>query len=298
MIDSAVPVSAEPRPTGGAPQTPKRQWPSPGRIVAAVFVTAGAVVFALVLVYAVTSAVKPPGEVLATPLRWLPSEWHFDNFLEPFRQTTFARYFMNSAFVAVSVTVLNILTCSMAGYSFAKFRYPGRMALFALVIATLMVPIEVIYVPLYDLVNRLGWINTYWGLIIPYGTNAFGIFLMRQSILSVPDELIEAARLDGASETHILFRIVLPLVRGPLAAVSLFIFMTNWDAFLWPLLVAAERDLHTLPVGLAAMQSSYSSSFSMLLAAAVLAMLPTLLLFLFLQRHFVAGIATSAGINK
>lgn len=258
---------------------------------------AGGLIFASVFVYAVLSAVKPPDEVLAMKL-W-PSEWRWSNFTLPFKQTAFERYYLNSVVVGISVTALNVVTCTLAGYSFAKFSYRGRNLLFFLVLATLMIPLEVIYVPLYALVYKLGWVNSFWGLIIPSGTSAFGIFLMRQSMDSVPDELIDAARIDGAGELRILRSVVAPMMVSPMAALALFIFMANWDSHLWPLLVASDDAHRTLPVGLAAMQANNlgSSGIPTMMAAAVLALLPTLVLFLVLQRKFVEGVTMTAGIK-
>jgi ABC-type glycerol-3-phosphate transport system permease component len=258
---------------------------------------AGGLAFASVFLYAVLSAVKSPAEVLSNRL-W-PSTWHWSNFTLPFEQAPFARYYFNSVVVGVSVTLLNVFTCTLAGYSFAKFDYRGRDALFFLVLATLMIPLEVIYVPLYALVYDLGWVDSFLGLIIPSGTSAFGIFLMRQSIDAVPDELLDAARIDGAGELRILRSIVVPMVLSPMAALALFIFMANWDSHLWPLLVASDDAHRTLPVGLAAMQANNlgSGGVPTMMAAAVLALLPTLILFLALQRRFVEGITMTAGIK-
>ena len=246
-----------------------------GRVAVRLVVAAGGVVFAAVLVYATLSALKPAGEVLAVPLQWWPSRFEWHNFARPFTETDFARYYLNSVVVGVAVTLLNIVTCTLAGYSFSKFAYPGRNTAFVVVLATLMVPLEVIYVPLYALIYDLGWVNSFAGLIIPAGTSAFGIFLMRQAIDSVPDELLEAARLDGAGVIRTLLRII------------------------GPLLVASDDAHRTLPVGLAAMQANNlgASSLPMMMAAAVLALLPTVALFLSLQRRFVEGVAMSAGLR-
>jgi ABC-type glycerol-3-phosphate transport system permease component len=262
-------------------------------------VAAGGVAFAAVLAYAAISAVKPGGEVLAVPVRWWPSRFEWGNLALPFTETPFARYYLNSVVVGVTVTLLNVVTCTLAGYSFSKFAYPGRNVAFIVVLATLMVPLEVIYVPLYALIYDLGWVNSFAGLIIPAGTSAFGIFIMRQSIDSVPDELLEAARLDGAGVLTSLLRIVAPLVRGPVAALALFIFLMNWDSHLWPLLVASDDEHRTLPVGLAAMQANNlgASGIPMMMAAAVLALLPTIALFVSLQRRFVEGVALSVGLR-
>lgn len=270
-----------------------------GRVLRVSLTTLGGLVFVSVLVYAALSALKPASEVLAVPLSWLPSRFEWSNFVLPFTETPFARYYLNSVVVGVSVTVLNVVTCTAAGYSFSKFAYRGRNTVFVVILATLMVPVEIIYVPLYALVFQLGWVNSFAGLIIPAGTSAFGIFLMRQSIDSVPDELLEAARLDGAGELRTLVSIVAPVVRAPIAALALFIFMTNWDSHLWPLLVGADDAHRTLPVGLAAMQANNlgSAGVPMMMAAALLALLPTLLLFLSLQRRFVEGVTMTAGIR-
>jgi ABC-type glycerol-3-phosphate transport system permease component len=259
--------------------------------------TAGGLLFASVFAYAVLSALKPPGEVLSG--RLFPSHWLLSNFKLPFEQAPFARYYLNSVVVGASVTLLNVFTCTLAGYSFSKFDYRGRNVLFFVVLATLMIPLEVIYVPLYALVYDLGWVNSFLGLIIPSGTSAFGIFLMRQSIDAVPDELLDAARIDGAGEVRILRSVVVPIVRSPMAALALFIFMANWDSHLWPLLVASDDAHRTLPVGLAAMQANNlgAGGVPTMMAAAVLALLPTLVLFLALQRRFVEGITMTAGIK-
>lgn len=259
----------------------------------------GGLVMASVLVYAVVSAVKPPDEVLSRPMSWIPSEWRWSNFVLPFEQAPFGRYYLNSVFVGVSVTLLNVVTCTLAGYSFSKFNYRGRNFMFVLVLATLMIPLEVIYVPLYALVFDLGWANSFAGLIFPAATSAFGIFFMRQSMQSLPDELLDAARVDGAGEFRILRSIVVPMMASPMSALALFIFLTNWDSHLWPLLVGSDDAHRTLPVGLAAMQANNlgSNGIAMMMAAAVLALLPTLGLFLVLQRKFVEGITMTAGIR-
>ena len=270
-----------------------------GRRLLSIVLVGGGLAFAAVFAYAVVSAIKAPNEVLALPLSWWPDDARWSNFALPFRETPFARYFGNSIVVGVAVTLLNVLTCTLAGYSFSKFRYRGRNAAFVAVLATLMVPLEVIYVPLYALIYDLGWVNSFAALIVPAGTSAFGIFLMRQSIDAVPDELIEAARLDGAGVVRTLVSVVVPQLRGPIAALALFIFMMNWDSHLWPLLVAGDDAHRTLPVGLAAMQANNmgANGLPMMMAAAVLALLPTVLLFLSLQRRFVEGVAMSAGIR-
>ncbi|MGI5225516.1 carbohydrate ABC transporter permease [Actinoallomurus iriomotensis] len=257
----------------------------------------GGLLFASVFVYAVLSALKPADEVLST--HWWPSRFVWSNFTLPFTTVPFARYYLNSVVVGVAVTLLNVVTCTLAAYSFSKFSYRGRTLLYLIVLATMMIPLEVIYVPLYALVFKLHWVNSFAGLIVPAGTSAFGILLMRQSINGLPDEVLDAARLDGAGEMRILWRIVAPMMTAPMSALALVVFMTTWDSHLWPLLVGSDDGHKTLPVGLAAMQADNAGAtgIPMLVAAAVMAVLPTLLLFCFLQKRFVEGITMSAGIQ-
>lgn len=299
MTAPVTPAPALTRPSRPARQHRYRLGRSLRRALLWAVLAIGGVAFASVFVYAITSALKPASEILQVPMSWLPSTPVWENFVEPFTETAFARFYLNSTIVGITVTVLNVVTCTLAGYSFAKFSYPGRDVAFIVVLATLMVPLEVIYVPLYALIYDLGWVNSFAGLIVPAGTSAFGIFLMRQGILAVPDELLEAARIDGAGELRALVTIVVPLVRGPMAALALFIFMMNWDSHLWPLLVAQDDDHRTLPVGLAAMQANNlgAAGLPTMMAAAILALLPTLLLFLSLQRRFVEGVTMSAGLR-
>jgi multiple sugar transport system permease protein len=264
-----------------------------------IVIAAGAVIFLLVMAYGLLSALKPGGEVLSVPLQWFPSEWMWSNFLRPFQETQFATFLGNSVFVGISVTILNVVTCTLAGYGFAKFRFRGRQAMFLTVLATLMIPVEIIYVPLYALMYELDWVNTYLGLIVPAATSAFGIFLMKQAAEGIPEEMLEAARMDGASEIRILWQIVCPLLTGPMAVLALFIFITNWDSHLWPLLMGMDAQHTTLPPGLAAMQAANlgGAGLPMIMAAAVMALIPTLVLFLLLQRKFVDGIAATAGLK-
>jgi multiple sugar transport system permease protein len=296
MSEEVTPIAVA-RPAERTRRRSRRIGRRPRTLARFVVLLAGGLIFVSVFLYAVLSAVKPADEVLAMKL-W-PDKWQWSNFTLPFKQAPFARYYLNSVVVGVSVTLLNVVTCTLAGYSFAKFSYRGRNLLFFLVLATLMIPLEVIYVPLYALVFKLGWVNSFAGLIIPSGTSAFGIFLMRQSMESVPDELIDAARIDGAGELRILRSVVAPMMVSPMAALALFIFMANWDSHLWPLLVASDDAHRTLPVGLAAMQANNlgSSGIPTMMAAAVLALLPTLVLFIVLQRKFVEGVTMTAGIK-
>ncbi|OPZ62384.1 MAG: L-arabinose transport system permease protein AraQ [Firmicutes bacterium ADurb.Bin506] len=253
----------------------------------------GALAVAMPFLYAISTSLKDPFEVFEIPMKWIPAVAHWENYVKPFKTMGLARNFLNSVIVAVSVTTLNVFTCSMAGYSFAKFRYWGRDFFFLAVLATLMVPLQVILVPLFELVKRFGWINTYRGLIIPAGTSAFGVFLMRQYFLTVPSELMEAARIDGCSETGIFFRIMLPLVKPALSTLVIFIFMNNWNSFLWPLLAVTREEMMTLPLGIASFESTYSTNYPQLMAVSMASTLPVLIVFFTMQRQFIEGMALS-----
>lgn len=243
------------------------------------------------LIYMLSTSFKAQTEVFMLPIRWIPNELLFENYTIPLQEKPFLRWFFNSTFVASASTALVVVTSALAGYSFAKFKYPGRDLLFWIILATLMIPLEAMIVPLFILVRDLGWLNTYAGLIIPAGGSAFGIFLMRQHMLAMPDELIEAARIDGASELGIFWRIVLPMNQAAISALAIFSFMWNWNSFLYPLLVANRDEMRTLPIGLASFESAYSTNYPQLMAVSVLAILPVLLVFFVLQNKFIESMA-------
>jgi len=265
-----------------------------GHIALYIALTAGAVLILLPFAYMVSTSFKNTGEVFRTPIQWIPAHLKTANYSTPLQEHPIWRWFRNSLFVAVSVTLLNLLTCSLAGYSFAKFRYPGRNLMFGVVLGTMMIPLASMIVPLFILVKDLGWVDSYAGLIIPAGTSAFGIFLMRQQMVAIPDDLLDAARLDGSSEPRIFFGIVVPISRTALSSLAIFIFMWNWDSFFWPLLVTTDEKYRTLPLGIALFESSYGTNYPQLMAVAFLAMLPVLFVFLVLQRNFIEALTMSS----
>ena len=242
----------------------------------------------------ISTSVKNTGQVFRTPIQWIPSHLKLDNYSIPLHEHPIWRWFRNSLFVAVSVTALNLFTCSLAGYSFAKFKYPGRGLMFGIVLATMMIPLASMIVPLFIVVKNFGWVDSYAGLIIPAGTSAFGIFLMRQQMVAIPDDMLDAARLDGGSEPRIFFGIVVPISRTALSSLAIFIFMWNWDSFFWPLLVTTNEKYRTLPLGIALFESSYGTNYPQLMAVAFLAMLPVLFVFLVLQRNFIETLTMSS----
>ena len=235
---------------------------------------------------------KTQGELLQRPITWWPENPTLDNYERWLSQLNYGQYFTNSIVVAVAVVLGNIIFCSMVGYALAKMQFPGKKVLFALVMLTLMVPGVVTLVPMFVLVSNMGLVNTYPALILPFLAGPLGVFLMRQFMLGIPDALIEAARIDGAGEFRVFFRIVLPQCGPPLATLSILTFLGSWNNFLWPLVVAQTENMYTLPVALSLYSvGSNGTYYGLLMAGSVLVVTPILILFLFLQRYFVQGIA-------
>jgi multiple sugar transport system permease protein len=255
---------------------------------------AGFVVMATPFVWMILSSFKTTRELRQAPTRWIPQDPTLQNYRDLFQRLDFPRYFFNSTVVAVAVTAGNLLFCSMLGYALAKLQFPGKRVLFAVVLATLMIPGLVTLVPLFVLVANLNLTNTHAGLILPFVAGAFGVFLMRQFILGIPDDLLDAARVDGAGEYRIFFRIVLPLCGPALATLGVLTFLTYWNSFLWPLVVATTEDMYTLPVALALFSiGQQESNVALQMAGSVVVVLPVVVLFFAMQRYVIRGIATT-----
>jgi multiple sugar transport system permease protein len=242
-------------------------------------------------------AFKPAAELRTTTPTLLPQDWTLKNFSTLFSKLDFATYFVNSAIIAVTVTVANLLFCSMAGYALAKLEWRGRSKVFGLVLATLMVPGSVTLVPLFVLMSKLGLVNSYAAVILPFAAGAFGVFLMRQFMLGVPRDLLDAARVDGAGEWRIFWRIVLPLSKPALAALGIFQFLASWNNFLWPLVALTDESKYTLPVALATFAIGQNKAdYGLMMAGAVALVAPVIVVFLLLQRHFTQSI-TMTGLK-
>jgi len=264
------------------------------RTVLYAVLVAGLLVVVGPFLWMLLSSVKPEAEIRQVPPTWWPKTFTSVNYHELFGRLDFPKYFGNSLLVAVIVTAGNLIFCSALGYALAKLRFPGRKLLFLLVLGMLMVPGMAVFVPQFVLVSNLNLVDTYAGLVLPFLAGPFGVFLMRQYLLSLPDELIEAARVDGAGEFRIFWRIVLPLSRPALATLGILTFLASWNNFLWPLVVATTEDKYTLPVALALYSVGQNRiNFGLALAGAVVVVLPVLLVFLLLQRYFLRGIATT-----
>lgn len=250
------------------------------------------VVWLFPLVWMTLTALSPPGSLVGGGLPAIG-----DLGLETVRQaltdypvTTWA---VNSMAIAVVAVVLTVVVDLLAGYVLAKRRFPGRAVVLLAIIATLMIPVQVLLIPQFELVAQLGWVNSYWAVIVPRSAEAFGIFLARQYFLSIPDELLEAARLDGANQWQVFTRVILPLAMPLVAVLVVMTFTYRWNEFAWPLVALRDPELYTLPVGLAFLQGQYATDYPTLMAGALLSMLPILALFVVAQRFFVAGLARS-----
>ncbi|MEU8246770.1 carbohydrate ABC transporter permease [Nonomuraea sp. NPDC048916] len=239
------------------------------------------------------SSVKPETEIRRDPPTFWPETFTLDNYRELLERVHIGQAFANSVIVALAIVAGNLLFCSMVGYGFAKLRFRGRDTVFALVLAQMAVPAIVLMIPQFVLIAKLGMVNTFIGIILPGLITPLGVFLMRQFIADLPDELIHAARVDGAGEFRIFFGIVLPLCRPALATLGLITFLGAWNNFLWPAVVAQSEDVYTLPVALNILNGHEGTHYNLLIAGAMIVVAPILVLFVFLQRFFIQGIATS-----
>lgn len=246
-------------------------------------------------VWMLVSSLKPFSEIFAGD-SFLPQRPTLDNYVRLFQAGGALLKVWNSFFIATVFTVAAVLLCTLGGYAFAKFRFPGRRTLFATMLATITIPFAVVMIPLFIMMrNVFGWIDTPWPLIVPTAANAFGIFFMRQYLLAFPDEMLDAARVDGASEPAIFWRIVLPTSIPGLVSLGIIFFMARWNDFLWPLAILRSDEVRTLPLMLIALQGPPGrTAYDLLMAGSVVSVLPMVVVFLFLQRHLVAGATTGA----
>lgn len=255
-------------------------------------VIALAVIFVLPFVWMLTTAVKPREEIFLYPPRWIPSLWQVQNFAEAWTKAPFARFFVNSVVVTGSVVVIQLATAALAAYAFARLRFPGKGLLFMAYLSIMMVPTQVTLIPNFITLRKLGMLNTYWALILPFAATGFGTFLIRQHFLSIPGELFDAATVDGATHLHTLWHVCLPLARPALATFGLLTAMWHWNDFFWPLIVTNSIEMRTMPLGLVVFtHSEQGTSWNLLMAAGIFTALPIVVLFLIAQRYFVQGIA-------
>jgi len=272
----------------------RRRIPGFRPVISHALLVVVALLFAAPLIFALATSFKPQNEVFTSPPTLIGSKLRFENYVEAFRFAPFARYFFNSFVVAITGTAVVVAASSLSAFAFARLRFRGRELLFVLFLGTLMVPQEVLIVPMYWLMQLLGWVDSTQALILPFAFTAFGTFLLRQFFLTVPAELVDSARVDGAGLFSIFLRIMLPLARPAVAVLAMFTFIAYWGSFLWPLIVIDRVDVQgTVPLGLNSFMAQQGTQWNLMMAAAMLAMVPSVLLVVLLQKNLVRGLLTS-----
>jgi multiple sugar transport system permease protein len=268
--------------------------PARGALWIYVLLTLGILLMVGPFLWMLLGSLKPQPEFLVNPPTFLPKAPTTDNYERLFGQLDFPRFFFNSSVVALVVTVGNVLFCPMLGYALAKLQWRGKRLIMGLVLATLMVPAGITLIPNFVLMSNLGFVNTYPGLILPFLVGPFGVFLTRQFMYGIPDELLEAARIDGANEWRIFWQVVIPITVPVLATLGILTFLGSWNSFLYPLVIAQEPGMYTLPVALATFATGqYEADHGMLMAGSVVLVVPVLIIFILFQRWITQGIATT-----
>ncbi|MGG3625088.1 carbohydrate ABC transporter permease [Bacillus gobiensis] len=248
----------------------------------------GAILMIFPFLWMISTSFKVPAEIFSFQL--IPENPTIQNYIRIFTDTLFGRWFLNSLFIASLTTLSVAFFDTLIGYILAKFSFVGQKVIFFAILSSLMVPTEMLIIPWYIMSSQLGWVDTYWGIMFPGVISAFGIYLMKQFIESIPDDLLDAARIDGMSEFGIFIKIVIPLVKPAISALCIFTFLGNWNAFLWPLIISQSEDVRTLPVGLAFFSSENESNWEMVMTGAALSVIPLILVFLFFQKRIIKGI--------
>ncbi len=256
-----------------------------------VLLLAGCAIMLLPFFWMVTTSLKTQAEALRVPPLWFPSTLQWQNFAKAWNAAPFGWYFFNSFFMAITTTTGEVFTTILAAYTFAKMKFFGKNVLFAILLGTLMIPGQMLLLPNYVTMARLSWLDKYQALIIPWLVSVFGIFLLRQFFRSVPDELLDAARIDGCSRFRFLFTIMVPLSKPAIFTVALFKFLGSWNSFQWVLIMTNSAKMRTVPVGLQVFSSEIGTAYEQLMAASVLAIIPVLVLFFFTQKQFIQGVA-------
>jgi multiple sugar transport system permease protein len=262
-------------------------------VVSQILLSLVALLFLVPIIWMLVSALKPSAEVFTVPPTLFGSEVKFGNFIEAWNYLPFGRFIVNTLFVAGVGTLITLVASAMSGYAFARLNFRFRGGLFVLYLSTLIVPQEVIVIPMFLVMQRLGWVNSYQALILPWAFTAFGTFLLRQFFLTIPRELEEAAKIDGCGHIRILRNVIIPISAPALAVLAVFTFISYWNSFLWPLIIINDTDKMTVPLGLDLFLGQQGQRWELLMAAATISMIPTVILVLALQKHLVRGIALS-----
>lgn len=263
------------------------------RAIQYVLLAAIAIITLLPLIWMISSSFKLSNEVFTNPIQWIPETFHFSNYAKIWEKVDFARFTWNSTKLTVIVTGIQLITCSFAAYGFTKCKFKGRDALFLFYIATIAIPWQVFMLPQYIMMQKVGLVDSHFGYILIQSFGAFGVFLLRQFFLSIPDELLEAARIDGLSEYGSYFRIVLPLAKPAMATLAIFTFVNVWNDFMGPMIYFDSERNKTIPLGIRMFVGQYSTEYQLIMAASVLSLIPVIIIYVTCQKYFVQGIATS-----
>lgn len=251
------------------------------------------VITLLPLIWMLSASFKLSTEVFTSPIRWIPETFHWENYIQIWQKVDFGRFTWNSAKLTVLVTIIQLLTCSFAAYGFTKCKFPGRDTLFLGYVATIAIPWQTFMLPQYMMMNRMHLVDSHLGYVLLQSFGAFGVFLLRQFFLGIPNELLEAARIDGLSEYGIYFRIVLPLAKPAMATLAIFTFVTIWNDYMGPMIYFNTEANKTIPLGIRMFVGQYSADYQLIMAASVLSLVPVLVMYVFCQKYFVQGVATS-----
>lgn len=275
----------------------KKQKISVTKIIDSVLTHIGIYILAILtfapFMWMILTSLKDMGDIFQYPPKFFPEEFHFDNYSKVFDAAPFGRYYLNSVFVAVTVTIGQLITCSMAAYAFARLKFKGRDPLFYLFLATMMIPFNVTMIPGFMVLHWFGWIDTYKALIVPGLASAFGTFLLRQFFMTIPKELEEAAVIDGANKLQVLWKVIIPNAKPALATLAIFTFMGVFNDFIWALIVVNTEEMRTVQLGLAVFRDRYLTQWDLLMAGSVTSILPILIVFFVAQKYFIKGITLS-----
>lgn len=266
------------------------------KVIRTVFAVGFGILMIMPLLFMLSTSFKTDGQIWKYDIQWIPDPIIIDNYIQVFTKMPFLRFFYNSVVVSGGITIAQIVTGYLAAYAFARIKFTGRDQIFMLFLATMMIPSYVLIIPQYVMIDKFSLMNTYTSMILPYAVSAFSIFLLRNFMYSIPIELDEAAMIDGCNRLQILYKIIIPLTKPALSAMIIFVFMNAWNNLLWPLLVTSSEEMRTIPLALSYFQAGYDTDYGPLMAAALIASLPILIVFMFCQNKFIEGM-TIGGVK-
>lgn len=261
------------------------------RLAVHILLAVGALLMIMPFLWMISTSFKSFADSMSVPPKWLPVEWHPDNYLRVIQTIDFGTYYLNTIIVTVGRTAGQLILCSLAAYAFASLRFPFKNAIFLALLAVLMVPSQVVMIPSFVIMREFNWLDTFYVLIVPGIFSAFGTFLLRQFFMTLPKDLEEAAKIDGCSYFRIYWNIYLPLSKAALVSLAIFTILASWNDLLWPLIMTSSEEMRVLSIGISSFQGQHSTDYPLLMAGALMATLPIIILFIFLQRYFIEGIA-------